>query len=231
MKSVINQFKGFIFPSIILVLFGVFGLFIIETGDLVLYFNHDRSELGTFVYAIITQLGEEFTYIILLFIGLLTAFRFAIMIPIIAILATIFSFGLKSFFQHPRPKIFFKDMIQAGEIQLIEGIHTIGGLTSFPSGHTLSAFCILGFGAYMFSTNQRFGKWLQFICFLLAALVGFSRIYLFQHFLKDVTLGALLGTLLAIILAAICEKYNDGTGNWYERNVWNFRENIDGDRA
>ncbi len=223
-KSIINQFKYFIIPSLLLVLLGAIGLLFIETGDLVLYFNTNRSEIGKNIFAIITQLGEEPIYILLLLTSLFVAFRFAIMIPIIAIIATVVSFGLKSLFKHPRPKIFFQELIENGQVQMIEGIHTLGGYTSFPSGHTLSAFCIFGFAAYFCSTQLRFGKTLQILCFFLAALVGFSRIYLFQHFLKDVTLGALLGLILAIGLAAICENFNDGSGNWYERNLRNLKQ-------
>jgi len=228
MKSVINQFKLFIIPSILLVIFGIIGLGFIQTGDLVLYFNSERTDIIKQAFAIITQLGEEPMYVIFLIVALLMAFRFAVMIPLIGLFATIVSFSLKSFFKHPRPKIFFKDMIDSGSINLMEDIHTLGGYTSFPSGHTLSAFFLFGFAAYMFSSNRNYGKILQLLCLVLAALVGFSRIYLFQHFLKDVTLGAFLGTLLAIILAFICEKYNDGSGKWYERNLMNFRGKVEG---
>ncbi|MBK8704891.1 MAG: phosphatase PAP2 family protein [Saprospiraceae bacterium] len=34
---------------------------------------------------------------------------------------------------------------------------------------------------------------------MIALLVGFSRIYLIQHFLKDVYLGAIMGVAIAVI--------------------------------
>ncbi len=55
---------------------------------------------------------------------------------------------------------------------------------SFPSGHTLSSF-ISSF--IILGKNRRFGTW----AFVLAALIAFSRLYLFVHFPTDI-LGAIL---------------------------------------
>ena len=55
---------------------------------------------------------------------------------------------------------------------------------SFPSGHTLSSF-ISSF--VIFGKNRKFG----ILAFTLAALIAFSRIYLFVHFPTDI-LGAIL---------------------------------------
>ncbi|RYZ21488.1 MAG: phosphatase PAP2 family protein [Chitinophagaceae bacterium] len=59
---------------------------------------------------------------------------------------------------------------------------------SFPSGHTSTAFTMaLLLGALMRS------KALAFLMPLAALAVGFSRIYLAQHFLTDVTAGMVIG--------------------------------------
>lgn len=63
---------------------------------------------------------------------------------------------------------------------------------SFPSGHTISAFE----GAFsIFLHNKKWGSAALF----LAALIGFSRLYLMMHYFTDVIVGALLGVVCALI--------------------------------
>lgn len=57
---------------------------------------------------------------------------------------------------------------------------------SFPSGHTAASFAAAS--ALLFS---RCKLWIP--CMVLAALIGFSRLYLYVHFPTDVLCGALLG--------------------------------------
>lgn len=66
---------------------------------------------------------------------------------------------------------------------------------SFPSGHTTTAFTI--FGLLAFYTRK------YFIYIAIACFVAYTRIYLFQHFLKDTIAGAVIG----IIAATICYYY------------------------
>ncbi|MBL7812525.1 MAG: phosphatase PAP2 family protein [Bacteroidetes bacterium] len=62
---------------------------------------------------------------------------------------------------------------------------------SFPSGHTTAAF--LGFGFLAVLTPNR---WLQIACALAAGAVGYSRMYLGHHYLRDVLAGMALAALL-----------------------------------
>lgn len=63
---------------------------------------------------------------------------------------------------------------------------------SFPSGHTISAFE----GAVGLWIHHRKAGW---ACIVLAALIGFSRLYLMVHYPTDVIAGMLLGIVLAFI--------------------------------
>ena len=59
---------------------------------------------------------------------------------------------------------------------------------SFPSGHTAASFAV---GALLFrKLPKRYG----IPALVLAALIGFSRLYLGVHYPSDVLAGALLGT-------------------------------------
>ncbi len=69
---------------------------------------------------------------------------------------------------------------------------------TFPSGHSASAFCL--FTILAFQAKGR--PLLQIGCLLLAAISGLSRIYLLKHFLGDVVVGGLLGTLIGLVVYA-----------------------------
>ncbi len=62
---------------------------------------------------------------------------------------------------------------------------------SFPSGHTFFAFSA---ATICFIYNKKLG-----VCmYILAALIAFSRLYLYVHFPTDVAFGAVLGILSSI---------------------------------
>jgi membrane-associated phospholipid phosphatase len=64
-----------------------------------------------------------------------------------------------------------------------------GGIGSFPSGHTSAAFSV----AAVFAERYPDRRWVRWVAYGLAGLVGFSRISLESHFPSDVFLGAVLG--------------------------------------
>lgn len=77
---------------------------------------------------------------------------------------------------------------------------------SFPSGHTGASFAA---AAALFFEKKGMGT----AAFILAALIGFSRIYLYVHYPTDVLAGALLGIMLGwlgnILVKSIEEKWRN----------------------
>lgn len=63
---------------------------------------------------------------------------------------------------------------------------------SFPSGHTLSS--VIG-ATILTKTDQRFG----YAAIPLAALIAFSRLYLYVHFPSDVLAAAVLGIAIGLL--------------------------------
>ena len=102
---------------------------------------------------------------------------------------------IKNLVDSPRPRLFF----EAGQyLHFIDGV-SLANNSSFPSGHTATAFAIATVMALMMKDKS-----LQLLILIAAILVGYSRIYLAQHFLLDVLIGALIGScsgLLAVSLA------------------------------
>lgn len=99
---------------------------------------------------------------------------------------------LKNLFPFPRPAVLFRE---AGkEFYAIPGVTLMNSNASFPSGHTASAFALMATLLLLYPASKWNPLWIA-----LAAAVGYSRIYLGNHFLVDVTAGALIGTVSAFI--------------------------------
>jgi len=108
-------------------------------------------------------------------------------------------FGLKFFFNRPRP--------------LIPLLKEVPGL-SFPSGHAFMSLTFFGLIIY-FIHRKVANKWLKWtaIVFLMLMifLVGLSRVYLRVHYASDVIAGFCFGIISFIILLSLLrqiEKFN-----------------------
>jgi membrane-associated phospholipid phosphatase len=114
---------------------------------------------------------------------------------------SIFVAIVKTWFNAPRP-------IEAKFFQLrhIENLE-IHHWQSFPSGHTAVAFFCMGLIAISIKNLQNSTVW-GITCALFAAGIGYSRIYLGQHFLFDVCAG---GTI-AILFLQLSYQYSKKLG-------------------
>ncbi len=76
---------------------------------------------------------------------------------------------------------------------------------SFPSGHTLSS--VIG-ATVLTKTNRRFG----WAAIPLAAIIAFSRLYLFVHYPSDILAGAVLGAAIGLVVYRIGMRYKNPVG-------------------
>jgi membrane-associated phospholipid phosphatase len=65
----------------------------------------------------------------------------------------------------------------------------VRGIGSFPSGHAIAAFAV----ATVISRRYPRRRWVPYVAYGLAGVVGFSRITLNSHYPSDVFMGAALG--------------------------------------
>ena len=80
---------------------------------------------------------------------------------------------------------------------------------SFPSGHAMGAFSV----AAVFAESYRDKKWVPWLSYGLATLVGASRLALGRHFPGDVVVGAVLGTSIGRgVVARAAEETPRGRG-------------------
>ena len=70
---------------------------------------------------------------------------------------------------------------------------------SFPSGHSLSSFIAA-------VITLRYSRRAGVPALILAAVIAFSRLYLYVHFPTDVLAGILLGTAIGLGVWYFCER-------------------------
>lgn len=129
--------------------------------------------------------------------------------------AIVFSFLLSGLFAQigkkvtvaPRPSKYFTDIVH-------QPVHTLPvtnwGHTSFPSGHSATAFALLTMLLLFFPKS----KW-NLLWILLAFLAGYSRMYVASHFLDDVLAGASTGVFSAFICYIISLKIFGAKPRWF----------------
>ena len=81
---------------------------------------------------------------------------------------------------------------------------------SFPSGHATIAVAFYGFAAYLLMRSARTWKTavnILFTAFLLITAIGFSRVYLGEHYISDVWSGYLVGAMWLIIAISFSEWF------------------------
>jgi len=182
--------------------------------ELMFWVNRHYSPLLDTLFSYITLLGEDGFWLVPLMIYLYQYLKQrkyvknkAIMLIIIWITKGIVSVALKNLFNLPRPMEVYEHSGRA--IHVVEGLE-IHHWQSFPSGHTFTAFA---FACYFMLVAK--DKFWGFLWLGLAMLVGYSRVYLFQHFPRDVFAGSILG--VAVVLGCVL---------LFKQNKWLEHETI-----
>lgn len=107
-------------------------------------------------------------------------------------ISAIIAFVLKVTIQRARP-------FQLGIISLLprlqEASYDLWNF-SFPSSHSLLAFCALPIIISQFPKLKRVG-------FVIAGIIAFSRVYLGLHFFSDIIAGALIGYVIGALIVKL----------------------------
>lgn len=189
-KSIFAGNRNFFF---VFALFFVSGLILLLTegraGTFLLLNPYHRQPLDQ-LFGWVTFLGDGL-FTILVIVLLLSTRKFMQAWQVLAafLVSALLAQLLKNAFSMPRPKQFFMPGVYG---HFIEGV-TLTGFASFPSGHSTSIFAL----ATMLALFEKNKKWN--VVYLLGAIaVGYSRIYLGQHFLQDVLAGSVIGMLVSV---------------------------------
>lgn len=167
-------------------------------GFYLLNFYHSNSLTWFFIY--ITYLGDGLFCVAIGILLFLFNKRFlGLMVLASYALSGLIAQVLKYFILEPRPAVLLKDSSYGYFIDDV----TLHNLHAFPSGHTSSAFALAAVVAFALSNKA----W-SLLLLLSAILVGYSRIYLAQHFLDDVLAGAIIGVVSAVVCQLLLQKYS-----------------------
>ncbi|WP_165958116.1 phosphatase PAP2 family protein [Segetibacter sp. 3557_3] len=117
-------------------------------------------------------------------------------------LTTIFTQVFKYFIlpDELRPSKAFDDLSQ---VHFVQGV-TVHATSSFPSGHTATAFTFV----LLFALTVKRVDTLV-LAFIVAVLVGYSRVYLGQHFPLDLG-GGIIVAIFSVSLAYVVQKRYGG---------------------
>jgi membrane-associated phospholipid phosphatase len=172
-------------------------LFIFPKGQEFLILDRFHHEYLDTFFKSITFLGDWPAYIFaLVFLFSKLKFKAIYVVLLLSILVPTTSYISKAHFKHPRPIHYFQDKPLFEDIQKVDGVVLHAGFSSFPSGHTMSAFAVFSLLAFFAGNSKRH----IFLFFFVAVLVAASRIYLIQHFVEDVWMGSLLGVMVAYLI-------------------------------
>ena len=146
-----------------------------------------------------TMLGNGWFFALVIVIALYIKFRYALLLAVTFALSGLLTqlFKRVIFPDHERPVAFLHDKYY---LHLVSGVD-INFQNSLVSGHTASAFACFGMLAFI-ARNKHRGPLLCFI----AILVGFSRVYLMQHFFEDVFYGSMVGVLSSFFVYYFIQK-------------------------
>ncbi|MFK8104955.1 MAG: phosphatase PAP2 family protein [Saprospiraceae bacterium] len=230
MIQIIKDNKFYFSGFLLFLLVATIILLTTDTGAVIVYFSKHRSPVGDLFFKYFTKLGEEWAYISCLAFFLLRRIREGLLILVVVAFVFTLSFSLKAIFLQDRPHTFFSKQLKTksniyqlkklDDLNFIEGVVAHTGQTSFPSGHTLSGFALFGLVALMIRKKRGLALlWLS-----VAILVGLSRIYLVQHFLRDIYLGSIIGTLLAFLVYYVQGRFPYQADRWYDQPIHKLRK-------
>lgn len=173
--------------------------FIQSIDDAITYFINDHmyNSVTQTIVPIITHLGTG--GVIWIISGLLLTIKRktrpigVMMLLSLTVAAIVGNLMIKPIFNRTRPYLANDDLM------LLIGA-PMG--SSFPSGHSISSFAS---ATALFLRKKSAG----IVALVFAAMIAFSRVFLFVHYFTDVLTGALLGIITAVLLEKFFGKKID----------------------
>jgi membrane-associated phospholipid phosphatase len=176
-------------------------LIVFPKGELVLLINKFHLSSLDALFKYVTNLGDGVVMAVLLVFLIFYSYK----LSIVTAFSIIFQSIIVSVFKRwlfaglERPIAFFGDSYSWN---FVDGVD-VHSSNTFPSGHTTTAFAFFAILVVIFRNR---GMILSLLFFLLAYIVGFSRVYLLQHFVVDVYFGAIFGILSVILALALMDR-------------------------
>lgn len=165
-----------------------------------LLINGHYSVQADYFFNYLTYIGDGLIWVPLFLYVLFYRRSFLLALVAALLISTLITHGLKQlvFAGTPRPLRLLSDVARA--VPLMHGRDAFSN--SFPSGHTGTAFTFALLLAYLVPR-----WWAAYLFPLIALLVGYSRVYLAQHFVTDVLAGTIIGIISSWLALVIYNAY------------------------
>ena len=206
------------FPFLILIGYVVF---VYSKASIHIYFNQFHTPFFDQFFKYLTYVGDGWAIaFIAVFYLLFVSIRQGFLIGF----STLFASAITQIFKHYifegtlRPGPYFRD-VEPYALHLVEGVD-LHIAYSLPSGHTTAAFALTISIAFIYNTRR-----MDTAMFILGALIGWSRVYLSQHFLEDVFMGSIVGVLGTIVIYSLLYSPKMLTNSRLDRPLINWKRN------
>ncbi|MBB1283054.1 phosphatase PAP2 family protein [Flavisolibacter sp. BT320] len=188
-----------LFSSLLAILLSVF-VAIYGRDQSFLMINGNHSPQADYFFNYFTYLGDGMIWVPLFLYTLIYRRDFFIAVLAALIICTFIThFGKRVIFEGtPRPLRLLEDAARA--VPLMTGRDAYSN--SFPSGHTSTAFTFSLLLAFLIRR-----KFVVYVFPIIAFLVGYSRVYLAQHFVTDVLAGTVIGIISSYLSIVIYDRY------------------------
>jgi membrane-associated phospholipid phosphatase len=177
--------------------------FVLGKNEFFLQLNADLGLVADYFFAAWTNGGNGIAWVLALVAGLFILKKPKAWPLLISgfVVSTIVTQVPKNFIftNQLRPWYAITNHALVHHVSFVEPLHS----SSFPSGHTMTAFTI-----YLIICLLANNKWWLYVGFAYAVLVGYSRIYLAQHFPLDVA-GGITGAVISAWISLIIQKAVD----------------------
>lgn len=213
MKEFIANNRIFLTLQIAFVIVGGILILLYEQGSEILYINNLHSNVFNHFFSFVSRIAEAPLLVLILLTAIAISYGKGFLLLVTYLLNGAITQILKIlvFTEQVRPAIFFEGK---AKLNFVEGVELLRD-HSLPSGHTSSAFAVF----FMISILTQNKTW-SYLLFILALLVGISRVYLLMHFFRDIYWGSICGTLVAMFLYLTLAQSNFYQGlSWKDKSL------------
>lgn len=211
MKQLLKKNRWFLIPTLIFLMVAVILLISYSKTELHILSNEANSPFFDSLFKYATFLGDGTMIAVLFIILLFVKYRYAFAFLAGSLATSLVVNIIKKVILQDiyRPSKYF-ELFENYQIHFVEGVK-LHSLQSFPSGHTATAFNLFLTLALLTQNNG-----LKLFFFVMAVIVAYSRVYLSQHFLIDITAGSVIGILFTLIFRIWFEQFNN---NWLDKSI------------
>jgi membrane-associated phospholipid phosphatase len=188
--TVLKQVKALFIPYLFILMPCLIIKLLYTKSQIYFTVNSWHFAFGDLFFAWYTHAGDGLTCVIVTLILLCINYRLGFLMGTSYAVTSVFAQVLKFIFDAPRPIIYFKN--EVSRMYLVKGVEMLE-LHSFPSGHSISAFSAAVVLTYI-TPKKGWG----ILVLILAVLVGYSRMYLSEHFFEDVVVGSTIGVFVTV---------------------------------